>query len=417
MAKQTLIRWLSLLKDRPYIFKPSDLDIHVISDCQSEEFSPPLLRKYFPKIDTKKTLKDFSFYDIFFRSVRFAGRPDKKNLSSRDRFKRTLIRFFHNDYERTANIWNLVDTVFLPSSRNSMFISSAHIVDMFRVHFPDFDVFELSGHTNSFRNMVIYMLALVSRSRFTEDSEGITIFANLANPFLLKAYKLLHPNKKVFLRFHDRIDQIAKRTSTEKLRKTLQKLREKNIIHEAESYYEADANLLNISYRPNAVNSEVMRKVDNNSRHYFYTFIGTYKSKLDHSRLNSLKKIRERLCVLYPSALQYINEHIMVDLNNERIDYTNYLKIVGLSEIIVDMYRIAPDEGLSFRIPEALLLERKIITNRLIVLECDFYHPSRFFVIGHDSLDRLKEFVESDFRPLPPEVRNRYDCRNWWRPS
>ncbi len=103
----------------------------------------------------------------------------------------------------------------------------------------------------------------------------------------------------------------------------------------------------------------------------------------------------------------------MADLS-ERITYPEYLELIGLSEIVVDMYRTSPYEGFSFRVPEALLLERKVITNRLIVLDCDFYDPSRFFVIGYDSTDRLKEFMVNDFKPLSAEIRNRYDCSNWW---
>ena len=87
--------------------------------------------------------------------------------------------------------------------------------------------------------------------------------------------------------------------------------------------------------------------------------------------------------------------------------------MIGRSEIMVDMYRIDPGEGLSFRIPEALLLGRKVITNRLMVLDCDFYDPSRFFVIGHDSPGRLEAFLKGDFRPLSPEIRKRYDSREW----
>ncbi len=122
------------------------------------------------------------------------------------------------------------------------------------------------------------------------------------------------------------------------------------------------------------------------------------------------------LCSLYPSAIQYINEYIIsLDLMETRmIPYPVYLDIIGQSEIVVDMYRVAADEGFSYRISEALLLERKIITNRRLVLESDFYDPSRIFVIGYDSLERLGEFVQNRFKPLPSEIRKRYDCRSWW---
>lgn len=419
MAIQTFIRWLDLFKKTSVSLPPSSKSkakVFLISGCRSQEHVPLLLRKYFSQIDISKTLKDFSFSDIFFQPFRFAGRPAKENLSKTERFKRILIKYFHYDYERTANIWNLVDLIFTPSADKCMFISSAHIVEMFSIHFPNFQVHELSGHTNSIRNRFIYILAYLSHKHFHDLTHGTIIFANLIDPFLLKAYKLLHPNKTIYLRFHDRLDQIARKKKHEEIRQIINQLIKSKIIHSAETYYEPEAKLLDITYRPNAVNMDVMDKMNANVRFYFYTFIGTYKNKSDHSRLNDLQQIRQRLYNLYPSIQQYINERIMTDLHNERIAYSKYLELIGQSEIVIDMYRVAPDEGFSFRIPEALSLERKIITNRSIILACDFYDPSRFFIIGYDSPDRLEEFIKGDFKPLSTEIKERYDCSDWWQP-
>ena len=413
MAKQTFVRWFHLFKKNSDLQKTDKREIFLISGSRSKELIPPLLRKYFANINTTKSIKDFSFFDIFLGSLFFAGRPAKEHLSSRDRLKRSVIRYFHEDYERTANIWNLVDLIFLPSPTKCMFIASIHIVEMFKIHFPDHEVFELSGHNNSFRNRFIYMLARLSQKHFRDLSAGITVIANLADPNLLKAYRLLHPNKKVYLRFHDSFKSVAENMSADKLRSMLDQLIEENVIQGVESYYELDAKALNILYRPNAVNSGVMEKVNYQARNYLYTFIGTHNSKKDHSRLKDLQVIRNKLHDIYPSAARYINERIMADLS-ERVTYSEYLELMGLSEIVVDMYRTNPYEGFSFRIPEALLLERKVITNRLIVMDCDFYDPSRFFVIGHDPIDRLKSFIESDFKPLSVDIRNRYDCSDWW---
>ena len=415
MAIPTLTRWFRLIKKSPRLAAQATPTIFLISGCRLKELAPPLLRKYFPDIDTTRTLQDFSWSDILFRSFRLAGRPSKENLSAPERLKRTVIRYFHHDYERTANIWNLVDLVFMPSPENSMFISGAHIVDMFAVHFPSFTVQELSGHTNAFRNRLIWLLARLSRRYCYDPLPGTTVFANLADPFLLKAYRYLHPNKTVYLRFHDRIDQVVKKSPPEKIRQTLDRLKRSTIIQEAETYYEPDAKALAITYRPNAVNQAVMDQANSTARYYLYTFIGTYKNRQDHSRLDDLQPIRQHLYALYPSARRYIQEKILVDLHNERIPYREYLKLIGQSEIVVDMYRVSADEGLSFRIPEALLLERKIITNRLIVLQADFYDPSRFFVIGHDSIDRLESFLTGCFKPLPEDIRHRFDCRDWWQ--
>ena len=80
----------------------------------------------------------------------------------------------------------------------------------------------------------------------------------------------------------------------------------------------------------------------------------------------------------------------------------------------MDLFRLDPNEGFSFRIPEALWLNRKIISNRLCLQKEDFYSPERIFLIGLDPIERLRSFLEKDVEPLPKKILCRYDSRLWW---
>lgn len=418
MIIQTLTHWLHLLvnnkKSSPSL---RNINVHVITDYNSQDDVPPLVKMYFPKATVDKAFMDFSFRELFFGNLHFAGKPGKKNLSFSQKIKRAIIRIFFTDYEKLAGIWNLIDTIFLPSHDKSFFTPYAHIVKIYEIHFPAYDVREISGYENNFRNLVIHILAALSKKKFCEYNSGITVFTNMADPHLLKAYHLIHPNKAIFLRFHDRLDQISrKKWNAKKLRQTLHQLMMQGIIQDAESYYEKDAKTLGITYRCNAVDPVAIQKVNHNFRNYFYTFIGTYKDRRNQSRLNDLNIIRDHLCKIFPSAKKYVQEYIVFfgETTQKLIPYSQYLELTGQSEVIIDFYRTSPDEGFSFRIPEAMMLERKVITNRLIVLNQTFYDPSRFFIIGHDSLDRLEAFVKGDFKPLSPETRMLFDCSHWW---
>lgn len=90
------------------------------------------------------------------------------------------------------------------------------------------------------------------------------------------------------------------------------------------------------------------------------------------------------------------------------------MKLYARSEVYVDLYRVDEDEGFSYRIPEALFLNRKIISNRTILHDESFYSPERIFLIGIDPIERLKSFLETDIEPLPEEVLRLYDSRLWW---
>lgn len=414
MLLQVLVRWVQLLTGQKSYPRPKRL--HVISDCGSPEAVSPLLKEYFPNFDTSRSLTDFSLIELLSGKYCFAGRPDKRNLLFAGKVKRFIVRHFFTDYERVARIWNLVDVFFGHSSEKSWFTPGIHVVEMVRVHFPEFAVREITDYQRTFRNWLIWLLAWLSYRRFVDHGRGMTVFCNVTDPYLLKAYRLLHPDRMVCLRFHDLLGQVAKKKKLPALRKRLHDLIERKVIDRAESYHEADARFLDIPYRPNAVNGRVMDMVNSMVRNYFYIFVGMYKSNKDRSRLDGLAVVRKRAECLFPSVTDYVHEHIILSEQRyqDRIPYSTYLEMIGQSEIMVDMYRVAPDEGLSFRIPEALLLGRKVITNRLMVLDCDFYDPSRFFIIGHDSPDRLESFLTGDFLALSPEIRKRYDCRTWW---
>ena len=96
------------------------------------------------------------------------------------------------------------------------------------------------------------------------------------------------------------------------------------------------------------------------------------------------------------------------------ISYNQYLREIAASEIVIDLTRNCQDEGFSFRIAEALFLNKKIITNRLIILNEPFYSPERIFLIGHDSYLRLDSFLQNDLAPLPESILKFYNSRLWW---
>lgn len=129
--------------------------------------------------------------------------------------------------------------------------------------------------------------------------------------------------------------------------------------------------------------------------------------------MEALNEIRRELRRIYPNADRWIEELYVLGPSTWK-PYSEYLRETARAEVIVDLVRIGQEEGFSYRIPEALFLNRKIITNRLILRDEPFYSPERIFLIGIDPVSRLKTFLESDLEPLPDEVLRLYDARLWW---
>ena len=364
------------------------------------------LSRYFCDSSDIASLAEVSWADLIFRRYVFVGLPKKE---STNKFKRIFIKFF---YPNTSNIriCNLMDAIFQSPSNLVMFTPGHHVVEMFQIHFAHNQVFQISDFKKSKRNIFIYILAKISKRIFLDQEAGRAVFANLVDPFLLKAYRTLHPNKKVILRLHDRYSEITKNDDYLLLRNTIRSLLSEKVIDIAESYYQKDAERLEIVYRPNGVNLEFMKTLKRNTSSYLYSFIGGASRK---SRLEEMSEVRQKIRDLYPGVDRFICE-LQFYKTSDFITYREYLDILAQSEVIVDLYRISPDEGWSYRIPEALALQKKIITNRCNLQNQDFYHPSRFFIIGYDPITRLKEFLEAKYEPVSQDIKDKINTRYWW---
>lgn len=84
------------------------------------------------------------------------------------------------------------------------------------------------------------------------------------------------------------------------------------------------------------------------------------------------------------------------------------------SEVIIDTH-VEYQDGLTARFMWALGAEKKIVTTNTIVKKYPFYTPEQFFILGEDSMDRLKNFVTYKFN-MSQENKSiiaQYRIDNW----
>ncbi|HAP14605.1 MAG TPA: hypothetical protein DCR07_00660, partial [Lactococcus sp.] len=94
-------------------------------------------------------------------------------------------------------------------------------------------------------------------------------------------------------------------------------------------------------------------------------------------------------------------------VDREIVSYENYLRLMSESRAVIDLWRLAPGEGYSFRISEALTLNSKIITNRTCILNEPFYDASRMFVFSEGNEinpDAIKHFLISPMKPVDKSI-------------
>ena len=76
-------------------------------------------------------------------------------------------------------------------------------------------------------------------------------------------------------------------------------------------------------------------------------------------------------------------------------------------------FKVLEHNGLSLRFFESLRYEKKIITNNKTVMEYDFYNPQNIFIIHHDDMSRLGEFISTPYKEISKEIVDQYSFSSW----
>lgn len=144
----------------------------------------------------------------------------------------------------------------------------------------------------------------------------------------------------------------------------------------------------------------------------------TIQSK-SKDRIFTLSKIADQLdslniknyeFLVYGKVNTKINKNII--FFNERIGLETFQKRMDNSEILLDLVRDGQN-GLSFRIFEAMALQKKLITTNKNIIDYDFYNPNNILVIDAKNPTITTNFLKSNYQPIPENIYNKYTLNNW----
>lgn len=129
---------------------------------------------------------------------------------------------------------------------------------------------------------------------------------------------------------------------------------------------------------------------------YDITFVGVDKGR--GTEMRSLTDVCRSQGLKYDfhviNDASTIFEHGYEDVfTDERMQYRDILEHERQSRAVLDL--VKPGQtGLTLRILEALMLNKKIVTNNPLVMKELFYDEQKVFVLGIQPTDGLKSFLE-----------------------
>lgn len=94
------------------------------------------------------------------------------------------------------------------------------------------------------------------------------------------------------------------------------------------------------------------------------------------------------------------------------LDYETVLNEMWKCRAILDIVQVG-QYGMTWRPIESILYKKKLITNFQSIREYDFYNQSNIFILGIDSLDGLKKFLNEPYKDIDRRIINSYTFDNW----
>lgn len=102
----------------------------------------------------------------------------------------------------------------------------------------------------------------------------------------------------------------------------------------------------------------------------------------------------------------------IIKFRTKNIPQQSLPKLYKNTKVILDLQR-ENQMGLSFRIFEAMALEKKFITDNQTIKSYDFYNPENILILNDDLSNIEKSFFETDYQKLPDEIYYKYTLDNW----
>ena len=178
------------------------------------------------------------------------------------------------------------------------------------------------------------------------------------------------------------------------------------------------------SFEPNDVNKYNMQLLTN----FYFDTVTESNNTIDayyignfDDRISTIEKIN---VLLLKSGL---NTEIYIKINRKKntkafsknINFiTNFIPFeenqrkIKESRIILDVHKKIQN-GLTFRVFEAIGLNKKLITTNKDIVNYDFYNPNNIFVWDENITEIPINFLEKEYEKLSDEIYKKYSLENW----
>lgn len=147
---------------------------------------------------------------------------------------------------------------------------------------------------------------------------------------------------------------------------------------------------------------------------------GAFSVMSDDYRVATLKKLADYLKGKdYPYNFYVMRDgELPTDTNitymSRRMNNDEVMENIKKASIVADIHKYGIQDGLTFRVFEAMGFRKKLITTNKDIKNYDFYDPANIFVIEEDSPIEIPDtFFTTPYKIIPYEVYQSYTVKLW----
>ncbi|SEW48779.1 hypothetical protein SAMN05421841_3895 [Chryseobacterium wanjuense] len=154
-----------------------------------------------------------------------------------------------------------------------------------------------------------------------------------------------------------------------------------------------------------------------------------YITSYDNRRVSLIKKLAKKLLALglkfqimvigkkswkhqLTNIFIKVPENLFLIFSIKKIPHDDLPSYYKNSKVLLDLMREG-QYGLSFRVFEAMSLEKKIITDNEAIKSYDFYNPNNILILNENISNLDKSFFETPYEKIPEEIYYRYTLDSW----
>ena len=104
----------------------------------------------------------------------------------------------------------------------------------------------------------------------------------------------------------------------------------------------------------------------------------------------------------------------LITYRNKRMDNAEVITHIEKARILTDIHKYGVQDGLTFRVFEAMGFHKKLITTNKDIVNYDFYNPNNIYVIEDIKNIAIPDsFFETPYVEVPQEIYNKYTVKTW----